>query len=267
MSHQRFLAVSLGCYLSVCALAQVPAESSELFAQAAQLESKNPAEADRVYGQAARQGHVPSMVRLGYRLVSGSGDRQDLPRAFSLFIEAARTGDPDGQYLLAMSYLEGVGTARNPVTARETLLEPANHGHQFAQYTLGIMLQSGEGGPRREASARRWLDRAANGPDAKLAARAADFRDKIDARLFSPDDSTGKALTALAFVALLGAAVGGGSGSADIPAGPPSPFGGSSPIKSTPPPPPCRPTMVMPTNISKTVNGDITNPNLIPMGC
>jgi hypothetical protein len=265
MNYQRFLAVSLACCLAVCALAQVPAESSQLFTQAVRLESKDPAEADRLYGLAARQGHVPSMVRLGYRLVNSPGDHQDLPRAFSLFTAAARAGDPDGQYLLAMSYLQGLGTPKNPVAARETLLEPANNGHQFAQYTLGIMLQSGEGGPRREAAARRWLDRAANGPDAKLAARAADFRDKIDARLFSPDDSTGKALTALAFVALLGAAVGGGSGGADIPAGPSSPIGGSSPFKSTPPT--CRPTMVVPTNISKAVNGDITNPNLIPMGC
>lgn len=267
---RKLLALTLACYLSIFALAQDRAALDALFTQATQLEAKDPAAANRLYDRAARQGHTLSMVMLGYRLIYGTGEPQDLPRAFSLFTSAAKAGNLDGQFLLGLSYLEGLGTPKNPAAAREALLEPAAHGNQFAQYTLGIMLQSGEGGPKREAAARRWLDRAASGPNADLAARAADFRNKLDAKLFSSDDSTGKALTALLFIALLGAAMRGGSdsgsGVADTSSASSTGFGGGT--KSTPPP--VRPTPHYPNNPTKSVNGetksvngDLTNGNLI----
>jgi TPR repeat protein len=262
MRSRTFLAVSLAFCLPIYALAQDRAALDALFAQAAQMESTDPAGANRLYDRAARQGHTLSMVMLGYRLIYGTGEAQDLPRAFSLFTTATKAGNLDGQFLLALSYLEGLGTAKNPTAAREALLEPANHGNQFAQYTLGIMLQSGEGGPKREAAARRWLDRAASGPDAGLAARAADFRNKLDAKLFSSDDSTGKALTALFFIALLGAAVnGGGSGDGGTGTVSSPRLGGTSSTQSTPPP--HRPTPHYPNNWTKAVNGDLSNPKLI----
>jgi hypothetical protein len=258
MRSRVFLAVSLACYLSVFAMAQDRAALDALFTQATQLETKDPAGANRLYDQAARRGHTLSMVMLGYRLIHGTGEPQDLPRAFSLFSTATKAGNLDGQFLLALSYLEGLGTARNPAAAREALLDPADHGNQFAQYTLGIMLQSGEGGPRREAAARRWLDRAASGPDGGLAARAADFRNKLDAKLFSSDDSMGKALTTLFFVALLGAAVSGGdSGGGNIGSVSSPGLGGVSSTKSTPLP--HRPTPYYPNNPTKAVNGDLTS--------
>jgi hypothetical protein len=123
------------------------------------------------------------------------------------------------------------------------------------------MLQSGEGGPKREAAARRWLDRAASGPDAGLAARAADFRNKLDAKLFSSDDSTAKALTALFFIALLGAAVSGGDSGGGGTSSVSSPgLGGTGSTRSAPPP--HRPTPYYPNNPTKSVNGDLTNPKL-----
>jgi len=265
MRNRGFLAVSLACYLSVFAMAQDRAALDALFAQAAQLESKDPAGANRLYDQAARQGHTLSMVKLGYRLLYGTGQPQDLPRAFSLFTTAAKAGNLDGQFLLALSYLQGLGTARNPAAAREALLQPADQGNQYAQYTLGIMLQTGEGGPKREAAARRWLDRAASGPDAGLAARATDFRDKLDAKLFSSDDSVGKALTALLFIALVGAATSGGTGGGNTGnVSSPGSNGMSSP-KSTPPP--CRPTPYYPSNPTKSVNGDLASPAIHWRGC
>jgi Sel1 repeat len=263
MTTRTFLAISMAVCLPISVLAQDRAALNEMFVQASQMESRDPAGADRLYEQAASQGNVPSMVMLGYRLVYGLGEPQDLPRAFSLFTAATKAGNLDGQFLLALSYLEGLGTPKNPTAARENLLEPADHGNQFAQYTLGIMLVNGEGGPKREAAARRWLDRAAGGPNANLAARAANFRDKLDAHLFATNDSTGKALTALFFIALIGGAMGGGEsgggGSIDMPSS--MDFGGGSSSSSIAPPP-VRPTPFYPNNISKAVNGDLTDPNL-----
>lgn len=244
-------------------LAQDHTGLNGLFAQAMQMESKDQAEATRLYERASQQGHIPSMVMLGYRLIYGTGAPVDRPRAFSLISTAAKAGNLDGKFLVALCYLEGVGTSRNAAAARENLLDPATQGNQWAQYTLAIMLQAGEGGPKREAAARRWLDRAASGPDRQLAARAADFRDKLDAKLFSPDNSNGQALSALFFVVLLGAAMGGngaGGGTSSQPGS--SGYGGmgSSPDISPVAP---RPIPHYANNPTKAVNGDLTNPNLI----
>ena len=256
MKSRRLLALGLAILLPVSAIAQDRAALDAVFRQANQLESREAAAANRLYDQAARQGHTPSMVMLGYRLIDGTGEPKDLSRAFSLFTAATAAHDLDGQYLLALCYLEGLGTVKNLTAARENLLEPADKGNQFAQYTLGIMLQSGEGGPKREAAARRWLDRAASGSDADLSARAADFRNKLDAKLFSTDNSTGQALTALFLIALVGLAMGGGGDTGSIPSSDP---GGRSPGT---PYTPHRPTPYYPSNPSKAVNGDLTNPKL-----
>jgi TPR repeat protein len=266
MRSHTLLAVSLALFLPTFMLAQDRAALDETFLQANRLESSDPARATRLYDQAAGQGHTLSMVMLGYRLIYGTGEPQDLPRAFSLFTAATKAGSLDGQFLLAMCYLEGLGTAKNPTAARDNLLEPADKGNQFAQFTLGIMMQNGEGGPKREAAARRWLDRAAGGPDAKLAARAATFRDQLDSKLFASNNSTGQALTALLFVALLGVAMGGANGGDGGGVPVTSPSGGmgmgSGGGGSAPTPPPARPTPHYPNNPTKTVMGDLTDSRL-----
>jgi Sel1 repeat len=265
MKSRAFLVATFAFYFSICAAAQDRAALDALFLQATQLEQSDPARADRLYDEAARQGHTLSMVKLGYRITQSSSDPQQLARAFSLFNTAAKAGNLDGQFLLALSYLQGIGTEKNPAAARAALLVPADHGNQYAQYTLGIMLQAGEGGPKREAAARRWLDRAAHGSDSGLAARASDIRDKLDAKLFSSDDSVGNALTALFFIALVGAAMGGGSGGGGSSAG--STMSSSGMGSSASSPPPCRPTPYYPTNITKSVNGDLTSSSLQWHGC
>jgi TPR repeat protein len=256
-----FAAVILLVCVPVNSLAQDHAALNGLFAQAVQMESKDQTEATRLYERAAQQGHTPSMVMLGYRLIYGTGAPEDRPRAFSLISKAAQAGNLDGKFLLALCYLQGVGTSRNAATARENLLDPATQGNQWAQYTLAIMLEAGEGGPKREAAARRWLDRAAGGPDRELAARASDFRNKLDAKLFSPDDSTGQALTALFFVALIGAAMGGGGSDGGTSNGPGSSGGMASSPNVSPAVP--RPVPHYPNNPTKVVNGDLTDPTLV----
>jgi hypothetical protein len=262
MRFRALLAVTLALFLPTFLIAQDRAALDNIFPRANALAETDPAGANRLYEQAAGQGHALSQVMLGYRLIYGTGQLQDLPRAFSLFTAATKAGSLDGQFLLAMCYLEGLGTTKNPTAARDNLLEPADIGNQYAQFTLGIMMQNGEGGPKREAAARRWLDRAASGPNAELAARAAKIRDKLDAKLFSPNNSTGQALTALFFIALIGLATqGGGGGGGGYPGG-----GGSTGIggggSSCCSAPPARPVPFYPSNPSRSVNGDLTDPRL-----
>jgi len=203
MRYRDVVAVFLVFCLTT-AEAQDSAALAVLFRQAAERESKDIAGAVRLYEQSARQGHTPSMVRLGYLRQSGAGVARDLPGSFALFTEAAKAGNLDGQFLLAMSYAQGVGTAKDPAAARKWFLQPAAAGYQHAQYALGIMLESGEGGPRKVAAARRWLDRAAAGPDATLAKRSAALRDKVDEKLFAIDNSGTFLVGLILFMALAG---------------------------------------------------------------
>jgi len=129
MRYGDSIAVGLVFCLVFPHAGQDPAALDALFRQAAERESgqggpKDPAGAARLYEQAARQGHLPSMVRLGYLRQSGEGVSQDQPEAFSLFGQAAKAGNADAKFFLAMSYAEGVGTRKDPVTARNLLLQP-----------------------------------------------------------------------------------------------------------------------------------------------
>jgi TPR repeat protein len=245
MRYRDSIAVCLVFCLVFSAAGQDAAALEALYRKAAERESgwgqpKDVAGAAQLYEQAARQGHVPSMLRLGYLRQSGEGVPQDQLGAFALFSEAAKARDADGEFFLAMSHAEGVGTRKDAVTARQMLLQPAAAGHQSSQYALGIMLEFGEGGPKREAAARRWLDKAAAGPDRELGARAASLRDKIDKNLFAPDNSAGVLLGLAAFILLAGAVAGGdGGGGVSFPSSPVSsgsfPSSSSRPSTSTSP--------------------------------
>ena len=180
MRYSDSVAICLVFCLVFSAMGQDPAALDALYWKAAQRESgqgapKDLAAAAALYEQAARQGHVPSMLRLGYLRQSGEGVPQDKAGGLALFSQAAKAGDADGEFFVAMSHAQGVGTSKDPVTARTLLLRPATAGHQSSQYALGIMLELGEGGPKKEAAARRWLDKAAAGPDRELAAKAAGY--------------------------------------------------------------------------------------------
>src|SRR5580698_7658505 len=115
MGYSDSVAVCLVFSLVFSAAGQDPAALDALFRQAAARESgqgapKDLAGAAALYEQAARQGHVPSMVRLGYLRQSGQGVSQNQPEAFSLYSQAAKAGDMDAKFLQAMSYAQGLGT-------------------------------------------------------------------------------------------------------------------------------------------------------------
>ncbi len=186
----------------------------------------------RLYEQGVRQGHAPSMVRLGYLKQAGRGMPQDLPGAFALYKQAADVGDVEGQFMHAISHAQGAGTKKNPALARELLLAPAHAGHQLAQYTLGCMIAIGDGGPKRDAPARRWLDKAASGKDREIAAQAGQLRDKIDKNLFAANNSGIAAVMGIAAFIVMSGVIADGDGGAGAVGSGPSPTaggGGSSP--------------------------------------
>jgi hypothetical protein len=231
MGFRNSIAICLVFCLAFSAMAQDAASLNALFRQAVSREygaggtAPDLAGAIRLYEQTARQGHVPSMIRLGYMRQSGKGMPPDLRGALALYAEAATRGDPEGQYMQAICYAAGVGTQKDFATARRLLLPPADAGHQDAQYALGIMIALGEGGPKREAAARRWLDRAASGPDRQLAAEAASQRDKIDKNLFAQDTSGAQLLLGIAAFIIVAGAMSGGSAADE---------GGSAPYSPSP---------------------------------
>jgi len=233
----RFRELVALCMVFCLTTAQT-SSADAVFWQAFELElgsngTRDMVSAIRLYQQGARQGHAPSMVRLGYMMQLGTAMPQDLPGAFALYKQAAEAGDLEGQFMYAISYAQGVGTQKNPVVARQLLLPPADAGHQFAQYTLGCMIAIGDGGPKREAAARRWLDKAASGKDRAVAARAAELRDKIDKNLFAADNSAGIALMGLAAFIMVGViAGGGGTGGGGGGLGNPYPSSGGSGVSS-----------------------------------
>ena len=212
----RFRELVALCMVFCLTTAQT-SSADAMFWQAFDLEqgsngARDVAGAVRLYQQGVRQGHGPSMVRLGYLMQLGTAMPQDLPGAFALYKQASETGDVEGQFMYAISLLQGVGTQKNPVLARQLFLPPADAGHQFAQYTLGCMIAIGDGGPKREAAARRWLDKAASGKDRALAARAAELRDQIDKNLFAANNSGFAVLGIAAFIIVGGVMAGGGGG-------------------------------------------------------
>jgi Sel1 repeat len=244
MDRRADVAAFLVFCLHHVTLAQNQVGLDEVYRQAGQHESaKDEAGAVRLYEQAARQGHIWSMVRLGYLRQQGIGCAKDPAAAVGLYAQAANAGSLDGQFMLAMSMAEGLGTQKNSSSARDMLLQPASKGHQYAQFALAIMLQAGEGGPKKETAARRWMDRAAAGPDRSLAARAAAVRDRIDQKILAPDNSGGVLLGLFLFMALAGAAMGGGSGGGGgtVPMNTSSPFGGGP---SAVAPRPCHPVPI-----------------------
>ncbi len=267
MRYSDSVALCLVFSLVYSAAGQDAAALDALYWKAAQRESgqggpKDSAGAAALYEQAARQGHVPSMLRLGYLRQSGEGVPQDKAGGLALFSQAAKAGDADGEFFLAMSHAQGVGTIKDPATARTLLLRPAAAGHQSSQYALGIMLELGEGGPKKEAAARRWLDKAAAGPDRELAARAAGLRDKIDKNIFAPDNSGMAFLGLAAFILLAGALASDGSGGGvSIPSSnvPTTNFPTSSPRPSTNPPRPLIPMPVCCGSMTPSI-GQIVSP-------
>jgi TPR repeat protein len=137
---------------------------------------KNPVQAVRWYGLAAKQGNTDAEINLGVYYSEGFGVQKDDARAAALWQLAADEGRPEAQTDLASFYLEGTGVAQNLQQARQLFHDAAVRGYGAAQLALADMYERGQGGERSDALAYEWYNIAAryriSGADAKRDAAA-----------------------------------------------------------------------------------------------
>jgi uncharacterized protein len=97
----------------------------------------------------------------------GKEVRQNLPQAFTLYLEAARRGDTEAQYIVGGMYFKGIGTERNPKEAFKWLYKAAESGRSTpqSQKILGQDFLVGEVVPRNYSQSVQWYKLAAENGD------------------------------------------------------------------------------------------------------
>lgn len=113
------------------------------------------------YLEAAGQGYIPAMTKLGLFYTSGRGTPQDHQAASYWNHLAAQKGDPIACNNLANLYAWGKGVAQNAARALELYHRAARKGYAPAQYNLGNAYRKGKIVPRNFALAASWYKKAA----------------------------------------------------------------------------------------------------------
>ena len=98
--------------------------------------------------QAARQGLVDALVRLGEMKLDGAGTERDPVEAMRLFTAAADGGSLRGLFNQGVCCLHGYGMMKDSELATRCFAAAANAGYAPAQYRLGKMYADGEGVPK-----------------------------------------------------------------------------------------------------------------------
>jgi TPR repeat protein len=94
------------------------------------------AEAVRLYGLAAAQGHAGAQTNLGFMLEYGRGVAPDTAEAIRLYRLAAAQGDPHAQFNLGYRFEFGQGVAQDTAEAIRWYRLAAEQGHALAQGNL-----------------------------------------------------------------------------------------------------------------------------------
>ncbi len=97
----------------------------------------------------------------------GKEVRQDLPKAFALYLKAARLGDTEAQYIVGGMYSKGIGTKRNQREAFRWLYKAAQQGKSTSQSQkiLGQDFLVGNVVPRNYTQSAEWYKMAAEHGD------------------------------------------------------------------------------------------------------
>jgi len=97
----------------------------------------------------------------------GGKVRQNLPKAFALYLEAARRGDTEAQYIVGGMYFKGIGTERDPKEAFKWLYKAAEKGKSTpqSQKILGQDFLIGRVVPRNYSQSVQWYKLAAENGD------------------------------------------------------------------------------------------------------
>jgi len=97
--------------------------------------TKRYSEAIKWYRQAARQGHLDALYRLGLAYACGHGVVRDYRRANAYFQQAAARGHAWAQYNMGVSFIKGQGVVKDPVKAYAWFLLAEQSGHSAAGET------------------------------------------------------------------------------------------------------------------------------------
>jgi TPR repeat protein len=120
--------------------------ADQLFAEAVQIQPKDPAEAVRLFVEAAAMGHAEAAERAATAYHHGQGVPRDDARAAPLFRQAAEAGRPSAQNYYGAFLADGKGgLARDDVRAVFWYQRAAAGGDDWAQANLCIRHVNGEG--------------------------------------------------------------------------------------------------------------------------
>ena len=122
---------------------------------------KEPREAFRLYGQAARNNHALAMNNLGVMYRKGESVQRDYGKALHWFRKAAGK-TLVGKSNLGSMYLSGHGVEADYAEAVRWFRAAAKNGFAKSQYELGLMYEKGLGVKKSHDKALQWIRKAAS---------------------------------------------------------------------------------------------------------
>jgi hypothetical protein len=129
---------------ALCAAAKDDAQAEKWYAQAEELYmDEKYAEAFKLFGKAAKEGHDGAQEYLGEMYLRGEGVKQDYAKAMSWFTVAAEQGNAEAQVYLAYMFAEGDGVEKNSRLAFEWWRKAAAGGNAEAQRVVAAAYYAG----------------------------------------------------------------------------------------------------------------------------
>ncbi len=122
----------------------------------------NPAQAVKLYRQAADQGFAPAQYNLGFCYGNSRGVPQDATQAIKWYRKAADQGYAPAQFKLAIYYENGAGVPQDKTQAARLYRQAADQGHAIAQFNLALCYDQGTGVPQDKPEAARLYRQAAD---------------------------------------------------------------------------------------------------------
>jgi TPR repeat protein len=244
------------------------------------------------YRKAAEQDDVYGMMQLGAHFRQGKGVAWSEAEAMRWFEKAARKGYAAAQSSLAQGYLAGLGQSAGQ--GRQDYQQAAywfdlaaKQGEGFAQLNLGVMYENGWAVPQDLDRAKQFYAQASQSSNAAAAKVGKEYHDALasatsQAQASQRSRTVGKPSNSDAWLGIVVAAVAvaavaeifgvssSSSESSDRSYSGTVPSGGSDYTPnwnySSPTPvavdPPTRPSLYYPSNPTRPVNGDLTDPSI-----
>ena len=113
------------------------------------------------YVDAAEQGDVRAMCRLGECYYKGEILEEDAVQAVKWFRKAAQRGNAKAMYYLGVCYQLGAGVEQDRAQAVEWWRKAAQRGDAEAQYEMGTCYEYGYGVKKDVFLAKEWYEKAA----------------------------------------------------------------------------------------------------------